>query len=172
MPSTSSGTTLPAIRYLMNKPVTPGRITRWLLLLQEFDITILDKPGKDNVVANFLSRIECDGKETPIEDDFLDEHLFAVSANTLWYADIANYLAIGKVLHHLSYKEKRKIIHHSTRYSWMVGYLFHTGVDQQIRYCVAGDDIFEILKAAHDRPCGGHFTDKRTGHKLLQMGYY
>ena len=34
------------IRYLMNKPVTNGRVTRWLLLLQEFNITILDRPGK------------------------------------------------------------------------------------------------------------------------------
>lgn len=41
------------IRYLMKKPITPKRITRWLLLLQEVDITIIDKPGKDNVVANF-----------------------------------------------------------------------------------------------------------------------
>ena len=46
-----------AIKYLMNKPITLGRITRWLLLLQEFDITIVDKPGKDNVVADFLSRL-------------------------------------------------------------------------------------------------------------------
>ena len=40
-----------AIRYLMNKPITNARVTRWLLLLQEFDITIIDKPGKENVVA-------------------------------------------------------------------------------------------------------------------------
>jgi hypothetical protein len=40
-----------AIKYLMNKPITNGRVTRWLLLLQEYDITILNKPGKDNVVA-------------------------------------------------------------------------------------------------------------------------
>lgn len=54
----------------------------------------------------------------------------------------------------------------------MARYLFHKGVDQQIRRCVAGDDIFEILKAAHGGPYGGHFADKRTGHKVLQMGYY
>eukprot|EP00253_Pinus_taeda_P009868 PITA_09868 len=118
-----------AIRYIMKKPVTPGCITRWLLLLQEFDITIVDKPGKDNVVADFLSRIEHDGKDTLIEDNFPDEHLFAVSANTSWYADIANYLTTE-------------------------------------------DDIFEILKVAHDGPYGGHFADKRIGHKVLQMGYY
>lgn len=43
-----------AIRYRMNKPITHGRVTRWLLLLQEFDITIINKPGKENVVVDFL----------------------------------------------------------------------------------------------------------------------
>ena len=54
----------------------------------------------------------------------------------------------------------------------MVGYLFHTGADKQIRRYVSEDDIYEILKVAHDGPYGGHFTDKRIGHKVLQMGYY
>ena len=31
-----------AIRYLMNTPITHGRVTRWLLLWQEFNITIVD----------------------------------------------------------------------------------------------------------------------------------
>lgn len=35
-----------SIRFLLNKPLTNGRITRWLLLLQEFNITIVDRPGK------------------------------------------------------------------------------------------------------------------------------
>ena len=30
------------IRYLMNKPITNGRITRWLLLLQEFNVIVID----------------------------------------------------------------------------------------------------------------------------------
>jgi hypothetical protein len=53
------------------------------------------------VVADLLSRIEHEGKDTPIEDNFPNEHLFAVSDNTPWYADIANYLASGKVPRHL-----------------------------------------------------------------------
>ena len=52
----------------------------------------------------------------------------------------------------------------------MAGYLFHTGEDKQIRRCVPEDDIYEVLKAAHDGPCGGHFADKITSHKVLQMG--
>jgi hypothetical protein len=41
------------IKFLMNKPVTNPRVTRWLLLLQEFNINIIDRPGKDNLVADF-----------------------------------------------------------------------------------------------------------------------
>ena len=61
-----------AILFLMNKPVTNGRVTRWLLLLHEFDITILDKTGKDNVVAGFLSRLTIDNECMHVDDSFLD----------------------------------------------------------------------------------------------------
>ena len=44
-----------AIRFLMNKPITNGRVTRWIMLLQEFNITVIDRPGKDNLVVDFLS---------------------------------------------------------------------------------------------------------------------
>jgi len=52
------------------------------------------------------------------------------------------------------------------------GYLFHTGEDMHISRCIHEDEIFDILKACHDEPCGRHFTDRRTGHKVLQIGYY
>lgn len=160
-----------AIKYLMNKSVTNARVTRWLLLLQEFDITIVDRPGKENVVADFLSWIKNDDN-TLVDDSFPDEYLFAVFSHSPWYAYIANYLVAGKLPSHLSHREKRKIIQQSARYSWISGYLFHTGLDQEIRRCIREDDVYDILKACHDGPCGGHFADKRTTHKVLRMGYY
>ncbi|XP_059070597.1 uncharacterized protein LOC131860231 [Cryptomeria japonica] len=47
-----------AICFLINKPVVTGCVIRWLFLLQEFDVTILDKPSRENVVADFLSRLQ------------------------------------------------------------------------------------------------------------------
>ena len=41
-----------------------------------------------------------------------------------------------------------------------------------IRKCVHKDEIYDILKASHDEPCGGHFADKRTAYKELHFGYY
>jgi hypothetical protein len=57
-----------AIIYLANKPITNGRVTRWLLLLKEFDITIKDQPGRENLVADFLSRIPTIADSLTVED--------------------------------------------------------------------------------------------------------
>ena len=99
-----------AIRFLMNKPITNGRVTRWLLLLQEFYITILDKLRKGIVFADYFSRLTISDDFTSTEDYFPDEYLFAISTHSPWYADIANYLAAGKFPHQLSSKERRKIV--------------------------------------------------------------
>ena len=45
------------IILLMKKHITNGLVIRWPLLLQEFNITILDRTRKENLVSHFLSRI-------------------------------------------------------------------------------------------------------------------
>lgn len=71
----------------MNKPVVGGRLVRWLLLLQEFDIAIVDKPSKANVVADFLSRLPTTSKGV-VDDSFPAEHLFGLTIYNPWNDDI------------------------------------------------------------------------------------
>ena len=42
------------IKYLMKKLDVNARIIIWFLLMLQFDLTIVDKPGKENVVANLF----------------------------------------------------------------------------------------------------------------------
>jgi hypothetical protein len=49
---------------------------------KQFDLTILDKLGRKNVVAYFLSRITNLIDEDVIDYHFLDEHLFEISLQT------------------------------------------------------------------------------------------
>ena len=44
---------------------------------------------------------------TTVEDQFPDEHLFAVIVKKPWYADVANYLAVGKLPKHLTPNERK-----------------------------------------------------------------
>ena len=85
------------IRYLMNKPITHGRVTRWLLLLKEFNITVIDRPSKENQVAYLRSRINTSGEDVPVIDSFPYENLFSISIKSPWFANIANYLSLGKL---------------------------------------------------------------------------
>jgi len=63
-----------ALRYLMHKKEAKARLIRWILLLQEFDLKILNKKGVENVTVDHLSHIpNTPSNELPINDDFPDE---------------------------------------------------------------------------------------------------
>eukprot|EP00253_Pinus_taeda_P019760 PITA_19760 len=125
----------------------------------------------NKTVADFLSRIQNTKEDSPIEDKFPNEYLFAVTTKTPWYVDISNYLVTGKLLPHLFPSERRKIIQESSKYLWISNKLFKRGPDFVIRRCVREDKIPDILKACHDELCSGHFADKRTTYKILSLGY-
>jgi hypothetical protein len=70
-----------ATKYLSNKPITNGRVTRWLLILHEFDITIKERPGKENLITDFLSHIPKTNDSLTVEDQFPYENLFVITTN-------------------------------------------------------------------------------------------
>ena len=70
------------IKYLMAKKDTKPRLIIWVLLLQEFDLEIKDKKGRDHVIVDHLSRLERsieEEKGNEIAENFLDEQLFKLS---------------------------------------------------------------------------------------------
>ncbi|KAK1606632.1 hypothetical protein QYE76_030305 [Lolium multiflorum] len=68
-----------AIRYLMTKKDAKPRLIRWVLLLQEFDLHIVDRKGADNPVADNLSRLENIAYDpVPVNDSFPNEQLAAI----------------------------------------------------------------------------------------------
>eukprot|EP00253_Pinus_taeda_P013938 PITA_13938 len=140
---------------------------------KQFDLTIVDKPSKENVVADFLSRVNFPvGKEGMVDDQMPNEHLFSISVLSPWFAAIANYLVSAQFPPHLSSKEKRKIVRKSTPFTCIGGNLFKLIPDQILRRCVREEEVFDILLTCHDGLCGGHFAAKRTAFKILQAGYY
>nr|GEV15229.1 DNA-directed DNA polymerase [Tanacetum cinerariifolium] len=87
-----------ALKYLLNKQDAKPRFLRWVLLLQEFDITILDKKGFENLTADHLLRFKDPHqdvlKNKDINENFPLETLGSLTSNnTPWFANIANFHA-------------------------------------------------------------------------------
>nr|GFC47892.1 reverse transcriptase domain-containing protein [Tanacetum cinerariifolium] len=75
-----------SLKYLLNKQDAKPRLLRWVLLLQEFDITILDKKGYENLAADHLSRLENPHKDVlenkDINENFPLENLGSLSSDS------------------------------------------------------------------------------------------
>nr|GEZ60015.1 reverse transcriptase domain-containing protein [Tanacetum cinerariifolium] len=89
-----------ALKYLFAKKDAKASLLRWILLLQEFDIKVIDTREAENYAADHLSRLEnpyenvFDHKE--INETFPLESLNKVAhkdPSTPWFADLANYHA-------------------------------------------------------------------------------
>ena len=162
-----------ALKYLLSKQDTKPRLTRWILLCQEFNLTIKDKKGVENVVADHLSQLvpESTSNGLPIGDSFLDEQLFAL-VHFPWYANIVNYLVTGQIPPQWTSQQKRKFLVDIKKYHFDDPYLFKYCPDQLMRRCVSNDDQIGVLTFCHSEACGGHFSVRKTADKILQVGFY
>ena len=162
-----------ALKYLLSKQDTKPRLTRWILLCQEFNLTIKDNKGVENVVADHLSRLvlETTSEGLPIGDTFPDEQLFTL-VNCPWNADIVNYLVTGQIPPQWTSQQNRKFLVDIKKYYFDDPYLFKYCLDQLMRRCVSNDNQIGILTFCHSEACGGHFSSRKTADKIMQVSFY
>nr|GEY09726.1 reverse transcriptase domain-containing protein [Tanacetum cinerariifolium] len=153
-----------ALKYLLNKQDAKPRLLRWVLLLQEFDITILDKKRSENLAADHLSRLENPHQDMlenkDINENFPLETLGSLSSNsTPWFADIANFHAGNFIKKGLTSQQKKKFFkdgptggHHGVNLTvkkvFDVGFfwpLIYRDAHEMIKTCV--DYLFKWVKA-------------------------
>ncbi|KAK1668135.1 hypothetical protein QYE76_056294, partial [Lolium multiflorum] len=136
-----------AIRYLMTKKDAKPRLIRWVLLLQEFDLHIVDRKGADNPVADNLSRLENIAYDpVPVNDSFPNEQLAVIK-----------YLPPT-----FSAQQRRKFFYDLRHYFWDDPHLYKEGVDGILRRCVPEYEQQEILSKYHGSAYGGHHAGDRT----------
>ncbi|KAK1601636.1 hypothetical protein QYE76_026938, partial [Lolium multiflorum] len=146
-----------AIRYLMTKKDAKPRLIRWVLLLQEFDLHIIDRKGADNPVADNLSRLENIAYDpVPVNDSFPNEQLAVIK-----------YLPPT-----FPAQQRRKFFYDLRHYFWDDPHLYKEGVDGIMRRCVPEYEQQEILSKCHGSVYGGHHAGDRTAQKVLQSGFY
>lgn len=136
-----------SLKWLQNMENPHGKLARWAVRLQAFDIEFEHRPGTQMVVPDALSRsidlIDID-KESKTEDK--------------WYKAMVQYAKSGR----------------SERYKIVDGRLYHLGrFDETVgirrwTVCVPREKIREVLTEQHDET---HFGYWKT-YRMIQRLYY
>jgi hypothetical protein len=123
----------------MNKKDAKPRLIRWVLLLQEFDLHIVERKGEDNPVVDHLSRTEnIPNDPIPINDSFSNEQLSNINVSSIrvaspWFTDYANFL-VGKVMPpQFNSQQRNKLFYDLRHYFWDDPFLYKKRVDSIIR---------------------------------------
>nr|GEX09700.1 reverse transcriptase domain-containing protein [Tanacetum cinerariifolium] len=131
--------------------------------------------GMENLAADHLSRLENPHKDVfenkDINENFPLETFGKISSgSTPW--DFANFLAENFIIKGMSSQQKKKFFKDVKHYFWDDPYLFRICADQIIRRCVHGQEAFDILKACHEGPIGGHHGSNFTAKKVFDAGFF
>ncbi|CAA7041294.1 unnamed protein product [Microthlaspi erraticum] len=177
-------------KHIFAKKDTKPRLLRWILLLQEFDIEVVDKKGVENGVADHLSRMRVEDM-IPINDSMPEEQLIIMilkesfdekarleevkalrDENLPWYADIVNFMVSGEVPSSFDAYKRKKFFKDARHYYWDEPYLYKRGPDSIYRRCIAEEDVQGVLEHCHGSAYGGHFATFKTATKVLQSGLW
>jgi hypothetical protein len=150
--------------HALTHQVLGGKYSKWIVILQEFDLEFTNaKAKKFMVFAELICALPCADKNIEPRDSLPDESLFLVSTSNPWYGDILLYLQTQHFQPNISHEEHRRILSDT---------LYHHGIDTILRRCLIHEEAEHILNYCHLGACGGHLSGMATAQKILRAGYF
>lgn len=161
--------------WLANLRDPSGRLARWSLRLQEFDVTIVYKSGRKHEDADTLSRAPLESESAAAEDD-------SAFLGTLSGADLIakqrTDAELRLIIDHLeggTASIPRPISRTLPSFCLREGILYklNTGVGSRSHLLVVPQGLRDdILLACHDEPTSGHLGYSRTLDRVRQQYYW
>ena len=119
---------------LITYQVLGGKYSRWIVILQEFDLEFSEATSKKSLV---FIELMCDlpyaSTESEPSDSFPDEFLFLISTTDPWYGYFLIYLQTEQFQPHLFCDDHHHIHHHAKYYLILNDTLYRRGIDSILR---------------------------------------
>jgi hypothetical protein len=160
-------------QYVLTRRVIDGKISRWIVILQEFDLDFVSVKSKKSLVfAELISELLVESGDVTPEESPIKGDIFLISSSDPWYGDILVYLQTLKCPTSTSHDEHRRICHQEKNYLILEDTLYRRGVDCILRRCLTHEEEELMLNDCHTRACGGHFSGLETTQNILRASYY
>eukprot|EP00253_Pinus_taeda_P012437 PITA_12437 len=120
--------------YILTNQLLGGKYSKWIVILQEFDLEFEKSKSKKSLVfAELMCDFPRDDTETVAEEPIADECLFLISTLDPWYGDIIVYLQTQSFRPEISRSERRKIRLQSQQFRIIGDTLYRRGADSVFR---------------------------------------
>ena len=158
--------------YILSRQLLGGKYSKWIVILQEFDLEFTTAKSKKSLVfAELLCSLPSSSTPSHSEDHISDETLFRISTLDPWYGDIIVYLQMSSFRPAVSKDTWRRIRHQSQPYRIIGDTLYCLGTDSVLRQCLTLKGAERVLNDYHSGTCGGHMSRYATAQKILRAGY-
>ena len=189
-----------SLLWLHNFKEPEGQLARWIEKLQEFTYEIVHREGRSHNNADAMSRISCNNRKCPVHDGtahtsgesavvpiILPEAVSDMDVSSLQLQD----KDIGPVLKRHKEGAKQPEVGQTKGFSsatralfqqWMQlrleeGVLYRQfenqdGTSNRLQLIVPKSLREEVLRQLHEGPCGGHFGEDKTLHRLRERFYW
>eukprot|EP00253_Pinus_taeda_P003229 PITA_03229 len=159
--------------YILSRQLLGGKYSKWIVILQEFDLQFTAAKSKKSLVfAELLCSLPSAAASSQIEESISDETLFLISTLDPWYGDIIVYLQTSSFRPDTSKDARRRIRHQAQSYRIVGDTLYRLGVDSVLRRCLTFEEAERVLNYCHSGACGGHMSGYATAPKILRAGYF
>ena len=159
--------------FLLKSAELTGRLARWAIQLADYDFTISHTPGKENVVADALSRAEfvnliIGNDEEPSEQD-KEMHLH--QSKDYFLGPILLYMSKGRYPPDASKRASRLIRKESEDFELLRGVLYKK-VDNNLRLAIPVSQRKNLIWASHDSLTALHQGVTKTLLKLRSQYWW
>ena len=149
--------------YIPTRQVLGGKYSRWIVILQEFDLEFAKATSNKSLVfSELMCDLPCASMKSAPSDSFLDELLFLISTTDPWYGYFLIYLQTQWFQPHLSCDDRYRIRHHVKYYLILNDTLYRREIDSILWKCLTHEEDEHVLNDFHSRVCGGHLYGMAT----------
>jgi hypothetical protein len=116
--------------HILTRQVLGGKYSKWIVILQEFDLEFSKSKAKKSLVfAELICDLPYTDEDTEPNDSLPDESLFLISTSDPWYGDILLYLQTQCFQPTFHVTNIVVSCHHSKCYLIIDDTLYHHGID-------------------------------------------
>jgi hypothetical protein len=117
-------------QYMLTRRVIGGNISRWIVILQEFDLDFISVKSKKSLVfAELISELLVDSGDVMPEESPIRGDIFFITSSDPRYGDILVYPQTLKCPTFASRDERHRIHHQAKNYLILDDTLYWRGVD-------------------------------------------